>query len=108
MRHRTKSSFFSKTLLLGATLAGTLMLSGAPQLRADDDCQKRIAKADHELHKAAQDHGWDSPQAADRRRELAAAREWCWEHGRRWWDEDAQKWHTEHDWDEHDHDHPPR
>jgi hypothetical protein len=106
MGHKTDFSFFRKTLLAAATLAGSLLLFGVPQTRADEDCQKRIIRIDHELHKAAEKHGWDSPQAAEKRRDLVAAREWCWEHGHRWWDEDAQKWHSERDWDEHDHDHP--
>jgi hypothetical protein len=62
-------------------------------------------KADHRLHEAAAKHGWDSPEAAKGRQELTLAREYCWEHGHRWWDEDAQRWHTDRDWDEHDHDH---
>ena len=32
-------------------------------LRAEDDCQKRITKADHKLHEAVEHHGWESPQA---------------------------------------------
>ncbi len=106
MRHCMEFSWFRKTLLVGATLAGSFLLLGTPQARAED-CQQRIAHIDHELHKAAEKHGWDSPQVASKRRELVAAREWCWEHGHRWWDEDAQRWHTDRDWDEHDHDHPP-
>ncbi|MGC1483369.1 MAG: hypothetical protein WA789_06205 [Candidatus Acidiferrum sp.] len=107
MRRYAEFSFFGKTFLTGALLAAALMLAGAPQLHAQD-CQRRIIRADHELHKAALRHGWDSPQATERRRELFAAREWCWKHGHRWWDEDNRRWHAERDWDEHDHDHPPR
>jgi hypothetical protein len=107
MQNCSEFSLFKKTLLMGATLVGSLLLLGAPRVRADEDCQKRIVHIDHELHKAAEKHGWDSPEAAGKRRELVAAREWCWEHGHRWWDEDARKWHTDRDWDEHDHDHPP-
>ncbi|HMD40530.1 MAG TPA: hypothetical protein VKH15_14695 [Candidatus Acidoferrum sp.] len=106
MRHRTNFSPFGKMFFAAATLAGALMLSGAPQSRAED-CQQRIVKIDHELHKAAEKHGWDSPEVATKRAELNGARQWCWEHGHRWWDEDGQKWHTERDWDEHDHDHGP-
>jgi hypothetical protein len=104
MRHRTQFSLFRNTLLVGATLAGSFLLFGAPQSRAED-CQKRIMNIDHNLHKAAAKHGWNSPQVAEQRRALASAREWCWEHGHRWWDEDGQKWHSERDWDEHDHEH---
>jgi len=109
MRHYMEFSLFKKALLVGATLTGSFLLFGAPQSRADDDdCQKRIIRIDHDLHKAAEKHGWDSPQAAEQRTALIAAREWCWEHSHRWWDEDTRKWHLERDWDEHDHDHPPR
>jgi hypothetical protein len=97
---------FAKATLAAATLSGFLLFAGTPALRADDDaCRNRIVKADHRLHEAAAKHGWDSPEAAKGRQELTLAREYCWEHGHRWWDEDAQRWHTDRDWDEHDHDH---
>jgi hypothetical protein len=35
---------------------------------------------------------------------LHEAREYCWAHAHRWWDEDGRRWHTDRDWDEHDHD----
>jgi hypothetical protein len=104
MGHRMEFPLVRKTLLVGATLVGSFLLFGAPQTRADDDCQRRAVRIDHELHRAAEKHGWDSPQADRKRRELIAAREWCWEHGHRWWDEDGRRWHSERDWDEHDHD----
>jgi hypothetical protein len=85
--------------------AGALFLATASVVRADDDCQKRTIKADHNLHEAIKKHGPESPEAAHWRQELAAARSFCWEHDKRWWDEDAHKWHTDHDWDDHDHDH---
>jgi len=84
-------------------LAVAVFFAGAGPLRADDDCQKRIAHADHKLHEAGEHHGWDSPEAAKYRRELEEARSYCWEHNHRWWSEDDHKWHTEHDWDDHDH-----
>jgi len=83
--------------------AGAFLLAGATVVRADD-CQKRIAKADHKLHQAIDKHGWQSSQAEHWRHELAEARSSCWEHGHRWWDEDGHRWHTERDWDDHDHD----
>ena len=78
--------------------------TGAAPVRADEDCQKRIIRADHKLHEAAEHHGWDSPQVAKYRHELAEARAWCWEHSHRWWDEDGHRWRTDRDWDDHDHD----
>jgi hypothetical protein len=92
-----------RRLAAGITFGAFLFVAGTPVLLADD-CQKKIIHADHELHKAAEKHGWNSPEAEKWRGELNAARSWCWDHGHRWWDEDAHQWRTEH-WDEHDHMH---
>ena len=93
-----------RRFLAGLTFGAFLFAVGTPVLRADDDCQKRIIKADHKLHEAAEHHGWDSPDARHWREELSAARSWCWEHNHRWWDEDGHRWHSDRDWDDHDHD----
>lgn len=87
-------------------LAGALLVATTAVVRADD-CQKRTAKADHNLHEAISKHGPQSPEAEHWRQELAAARSYCWEHDHRWWDEDGKRWHTEQDWNEHDHDNLP-
>jgi len=104
MEH-SKNLFFRRARLAAAALAGFLMFVGAPHLRADDDCQRRIAKADHRLHEAIEHHGYQSEQAEHRRHELHEARERCWNANHRWWDEHEHRWHTDHDWDDHDHDH---
>ena len=91
--------------LAATTLGAALLFAGAALSGADDDCQKRIIHIDHKLHEAAEHHGWDSPQAAKYRYELAEARAWCWEHAHRWWDQDGHRWRSEHDWDDHDHEH---
>jgi len=98
---------FAKATVAAATLSGFLLFAGTPAVRAneEDACRNRTVKADHRLHQAAEKHGWDSPQAASARRDLTAAREWCFSHSHRWWDEDGQHWHTDRDWDDHDHDH---
>jgi hypothetical protein len=96
---------FLHKLTAAFVLAAALFFSAATALRADDDCQRRIIRADHKIHQAAQRHGWDSPQVAKYRLELAAARTFCWDHSHRWWNEDDRRWHTERDWDDHDHDH---
>ncbi|HWY07509.1 MAG TPA: hypothetical protein VNY24_11665 [Candidatus Acidoferrales bacterium] len=94
-----------RAVLSASALSAALFFVGAAPSRADnDDCQKRIARADHKLHEAAEHHGWNSPQAAKYRHQLAEAREWCWEHSHRWWDEDGRRWRTDRDWDDHDHD----
>ncbi len=101
-----KRNIFTLHNMIGAfALAAALFFAGAAPLRAGDDCQKRIVRADHKLHEAAEHHGWDSPQAAKYRHELAEARSSCWERNHRWWNnEDDHRWHTDRDWDDHDHD----
>ena len=94
------------SIIAALAVAGFLILAGTQTASADEhDCQRRVVRADHRLHEAAEHHGWDSPQAAHARANLQAAREFCWGHYHRWWDEDAHRWHTERDWDEHDHEH---
>ena len=75
--------------LAGIALAAAISFAATPAVRAEDDCQKRIAEADHKLHES----------------ELAEARSYCWEHAHRWWDEDDEhRWHDQRDWDDRDHD----
>jgi hypothetical protein len=105
MRHLLNNPFFGKVALAAAALAGFLVLTGTPPLRADrDDCQRRIAHADHKLHEAIEHHGYQSRQADRSRHELHEARERCWSASHRWWDEHERRWHTDRDWDDHDHD----
>jgi len=105
MRKRLKNSLIGNAALAAALFAGFLMLAGAPHASADDDCQRRIAKADHKLHEAIEHHGYESKQAEHWRRQLHEARERCWNANHRWWDEDGHRWRSDHDWDDHDHDH---
>src|SRR5579859_999827 len=104
----------AKASLAGAALAGFLLFTGAPRVRADDDdCQKRIAKADHRLHEAIEHHGRESRQADNARHGLHEARENCYNRNHQWWEEDEHRWRSDRDWDDHDHDkydreHPPR
>jgi dienelactone hydrolase len=98
--------FFGKAMLAGVALAGLLAFGAVPRAYAEDydACQRRVAKADHKLHEAVEHHGWDSKQADRARNELRQARERCWKERQRWWDEDGHRWHTDRDWDDHDHD----
>jgi len=105
MRNDSKISATGNAAIAAVALAGFLMFAGAPRARADDDCQRRIAKADHNLHEAIEHHGYESKQAEHWRHELHNAREHCWNTYHRWWDEDGHRWRTDHDWDDHDHDH---
>lgn len=100
-----RRSNLGRITLAAAALAGLLAFTAAPSVKADDDdCQRRIVKADHKLHEAAERHGWDSSQAEHWRHELHEARERCWRERHRWWDEDGHRWRSDRDWDDHDHD----
>jgi hypothetical protein len=103
-----KTMKLARICLGSLACSGMLMLSAAPRLRADDECQKRVIKADHEVHEAIAKHGPESHEAADARAHLSEARSWCWDHEHKWWDEDAKTWHNQRDWNDHDHDHPPQ
>jgi hypothetical protein len=98
--------WFVRAALAAVAAGGFLLLSSAPRAVADDnECQHRLAKADHRVHEAVEHHGWNSSQANHARQQLHEAREYCWSRVHKWWDEDGHRWHTERDWDEHDHDH---
>ena len=104
--NRLENQRFVPATLVSLALASFLAFGSAPRVRADeDDCQRRVARADHKLHEAAEHHGWESKQAEHARHELREAREHCWSTSHRWWDEDGHRWHTDRDWDDHDHDH---
>ena len=93
--------------VIGAAVgAGVFLLTSAPEARADsvEHCQRRIAHADHELHEAIERHGLHSRQAEHERRELHEVRERCWREHHRWWDEHEQRWRTDREWDDRDHD----
>jgi len=67
-----------KTALISFLLGGCL-LGGGVSLQADHwrDCEKRIHKAEEDLHKEVRKHGEHSRQAENRRRDLYQARDRC-------------------------------
>jgi hypothetical protein len=94
------------SMLSAALLSAVLLFTAVPRLHGEtiDRCQRRIAHTEHQLHEAIEHHGRNSRQADHRRHELHEARERCWREQHRWWDEHDHRWHTERDWNEHDHD----
>jgi hypothetical protein len=62
------------SLLLGSCLLGSVATSRADQW---SDCEKRIHKAEENLHNEIRKHGEHSRQADNRRRELEQARYGC-------------------------------
>ena len=97
---RTGILEYAKLLATLSVLAGLMMFTGAPDVKAiEAECQHRTEKADHDLHEAIKHHGYDSKQAEHARHELSAAREYCWGQDHKWWDVEAHQWRTEHNWD---------
>jgi alkyl sulfatase BDS1-like metallo-beta-lactamase superfamily hydrolase len=103
MRHHINVVNWKFILAPAALATGFLLFAGAPGAKADG-CQARLNKADHRLHEAIEHRGPESREAEHWRHELHEAREYCWAHGHRWWDVDGNRWHTERDWDDRDHD----
>ena len=99
-----KRSAASSVLL--AMLSGAMLL-GVPKAFADDhgDCQRRVEKAELRVDDAVRKHGPASHEAEERRRDLNAERDRCWQRYHGWWSARDQRWHTERDWDRDDHDH---
>ncbi|MGD0566793.1 MAG: hypothetical protein ABSA78_00195 [Candidatus Sulfotelmatobacter sp.] len=97
---------FAKTAV-AALIAAALMwfVAAAPLAHADDrsHCQHAIEKAEANLDRAIHDHGDHSPQANDRRRDLNAERQKCWDQYHQWWNGKEHRWETERNWEENPH-----
>jgi phosphoenolpyruvate-protein kinase (PTS system EI component) len=85
------------------TALGAAMLVTVPQSYADDHakCQRQIEKEEAKLDQAIRKHGGHSRQAEQRRRDLNAERERCWNAYHGWWDGHEHRWHDDRDWDRH-------
>jgi hypothetical protein len=92
---------FGKTAV-AALVAGALMwfVAAAPQAHADDrsHCQHAIEKAEANLDRAIRDHGDHSHEADERRHELNAERQHCWDAYHQWWNGKDHRWETERTW----------
>ncbi len=88
---------------VAAIMAAALMwFMAAPTLAHADDrarCQHNVEKAEANLDRAIRDHGERSPQAEDRRRDLNAERQHCWDKYHQWWNGKDHRWETENNWD---------
>jgi hypothetical protein len=74
---------FGKVAFATAALSGFLFFAAPPGAKAAgrDDCQRRIAKTEHELGEAIEDHGYNSRQANHWREERREAYERCYGNG---------------------------
>lgn len=91
-------------------VAGALwFFVAAPQAHADDRsrCQHAVEKAEARYDRAVQKDGEHSHEAEERRRDLNAERQRCWDQYHQWWNGREHRWETEQNWDNdhHDHDH---
>ena len=98
-----------KRLVLSAlmtTALGAATLVSVPQAYAEPDhgkCQRDIERKEVKLDQAIRKHGERSHQADQRRRDLNAERERCWNSYHGWWNGHDHQWHTDRDWeDRHD------
>ena len=98
---------FGKALLVAAVLSVLLLFAAVPRSLAHDraECQQRIERSEARLNDAIRKHGGNSEQANDRRRDLNAERERCWNQHNAWWHSGEHQWHNERDWDRYDRDH---
>jgi hypothetical protein len=69
-----------KRIAIATTFGVLCFVVGAPSAQAEDrnSCQVRVERAEHRLNDAIYDHGYNSHQANDRRRDLERERERCW------------------------------
>jgi hypothetical protein len=74
------SPMFGKVAFASAALSGLLFFAGPPGAKAAarDDCQRRIAKTEHQLGEAIEDHGYNSRQANHWREERREAYDRCY------------------------------
>ena len=93
---------FGNTAVAAVVAAALLLFVAAPRVHADDrgKCQHAIEKAEARLDKAIHDKGEHSRDAEDRRRDLNAERERCWNQYHQWWNGKDHRWETEHNWEQ--------
>jgi uncharacterized membrane protein YccC len=92
---------FGKTAV-ATVIAGALSLFvAAPLAHAEnrEKCQHAIEKAEARLDRAIHDKGEHSRLADERRRDLNAEREHCWNENHQWWNGREHRWETEHNWE---------
>ena len=104
MNLRRNFASTAKTLAVAVALSVFALVVVVPRAYADDraKCQQRIEKTEAKLDHEVRRHGWSSPQANNRRRELNAERENCWNQYHAWWGYQDRQWHNERDWERYD------
>ena len=93
---------FGKSVVAAVVAWALLLFVAAPLVHADDRsrCQHAIEKAEARLDRAIHDKGEHSREADDRRRDLNAERQRCWDQYHGWWNGHDHRWETERNWEE--------
>jgi hypothetical protein len=94
-----------KTAVAAMLAAALSWFVAIPIAHADDraKCQHAVEHAEARLDRAIHDHGEHSREADDRRRDLNAERQHCWDQYHQWWNGKEHRWETEHNWDQDNH-----
>jgi hypothetical protein len=97
--------FSSGVTIAALAMSLALFVANPAQVRADDrsHCQHAVEKAEANLDRAIAKNGERSHEADDRRRDLSAERQRCWDKYHQWWNGKEHRWETEHNWDADDH-----
>lgn len=92
---------FGNSVVAAVVAAALLFFVAMPQVHADErsKCQHAIEKAEARLDSAIRHNGDHSREADDRRRDLNAERERCWNQYHQWWNGKEHRWETERTWD---------
>lgn len=106
--HQNQWKWVKTTSAMGVAGALLLFTVSVPRAHADPDerrkCEQRVEKAESRLDQTIRKHGPRSEEANERRRDLNAERDRCWNEYHGWWDGRSHQWHEQRDWDRDDHD----
>lgn len=92
---------FAKSAAAAVMVVALSWFVAAPIAHADDrsNCQHAVEKAESRLDNAIRHNGEHSRQAEDRRRDLNAERQRCWDAHHQWWNGKDHRWETEQNWE---------
>jgi hypothetical protein len=88
-----------RAALSAAAITALVALSSPADAQRWTTCRDRIHDAHHRLELAIANFGNFSRQAGVRQAEYNRTREWCWRQYRGWWDDQHDRWRTDH-WNE--------
>ncbi len=91
----------ARTAMAAVAALALMFFVAVPVSHADDrsKCQHAIEKAESRLDHAIRANGEHSREADDRRRDLNAERQRCWDQYHQWWNGHEHRWETEQNWD---------